>query len=61
MTYPAWICANCGDKYGKMPQGHIATWHEDTCGWCGEVKSVTEPRDYGYPDAPNSEQKEVLF
>jgi len=23
---------------------------EDQCGWCGSSESLTEPRDYGYPD-----------
>lgn len=47
--YPAWICADCGKRLGRMPEGHISTWHRDTCGWCGEVRDVTEPRDYGWP------------
>jgi excisionase family DNA binding protein len=50
--YPAWICAPCGARYGK-PRGLYATFHGgDRCGWCGEITSTTEPRDYGYPSVP---------
>jgi hypothetical protein len=45
--YPEYICADCGEKHGNgMPKGHLATWHNGTCGICGEEKAVTEPRDY---------------
>lgn len=45
-----WICAQCaGSNGGKMPEGHLATFHNDFCSWCGEFKPVTEPRDWGYP------------
>jgi len=46
-TYPAWICSNCGDKWGRRECG-VATWHPDTCGICGVETMVTEPRDYGH-------------
>lgn len=49
MNYPQWICADCGKKHGSMPDGRMATWHEDVCGWCGETKQCTEPRDFRYP------------
>lgn len=45
--YPVWICGKCGVKYGKKPCG-TATWHSDTCGVCGNWRSVTEPRDFGH-------------
>ena len=52
-AYPAWICNLCGPRFGRMPAGHISTWHFDTCGWCGgSGQPCTEPRDYGYPKAP---------
>lgn len=51
--YPMWICADCGNKYGHWPDGHIGTFsHGLECGWCGEIKTVTEPRDYRYPPHP---------
>jgi len=46
-SQPAWVCSDCGNKYGYHECG-IATWHEDTCGVCGQKKIVTEPRDFGY-------------
>ena len=52
-AYPARICADCGERLGHMPDDHRATFHEDTCGWCGrEGVSCCRPRDYGYPPAP---------
>lgn len=52
MDYPAWICSDCGKKYGRNVTS-MSTIHEgDICGWCGEEKLTTEPRDYGYPDLP---------
>jgi hypothetical protein len=45
--YPDWVCLTCGLEHGHgMPHGHVATWHEDTCGICGRTDSVTEPRDF---------------
>jgi hypothetical protein len=56
--YPAWICAECGRKHGKR-EPMCATYHDgnpndlwDKCGWCGSRKTLTEPRDYGYPKPP---------
>lgn len=48
-TYPGSICFPCGEKHGRW-RGRDATWHEGTCGWCGLVKPVTEPRNYGSPE-----------
>lgn len=56
--YPSWICADCGKQYGRIIPDHVATFHEpdkgdpaDVCGWCGgKEKSLTEPRDFGYPE-----------
>lgn len=45
--YPQWVCHPCGTKWGRKECG-IATWHIDTCGICGNITSVTEPRDYGH-------------
>ena len=44
---PTWICYDCGMKHGSFKVG-TATWHKDTCGVCGEIKTCTEPRDFGY-------------
>jgi rubrerythrin len=49
LPYPAWICRPCGEAHGRgMPAGHASTWHEDPCGVCGKVTSVSEPRDFGH-------------
>lgn len=51
--YPAWICTDCGRKFGR-PRGSCATFHMgDPCGWCErDDVPVTEPRDYCYPKGP---------
>lgn len=47
--YPAWVCIDCGNKYGRgYPDGHCCTVHNGTCGLCGQTKPVTEPRDFGH-------------
>ena len=44
----AYICQKCAEKHGgKMPDGHLATFHRSACTICGTVADVTEPRDYG--------------
>lgn len=56
--YPTWCCYECGKNAREFSTkaGHkvgpmilVSTYHEDTCDVCGETKSVTEPRDFGYP------------
>lgn len=48
-TQPSWVCFECGIKYGRgMPDGHVCTSHQGTCGVCGQKSNVTEPRDFGY-------------
>jgi len=45
--YPEWTCKECGIEHGtRLPE--MATWHEDKCDVCGEIKSVTEPRDFNH-------------
>lgn len=60
--YPSWCCSECGleanrltclKKYGKEPKVKsfsVSTYHDATCGVCGKYTSVTEPRDFFYPD-----------
>lgn len=52
MKYPLWICHDCGMKARKrpLPEGSVATFHKAKCDVCGEIKAVTQPRDYGYPE-----------
>lgn len=45
--YPETLCADCGNKYGRIPCGE-ATWHMGKCGICDRLTAVTEPRDFGH-------------
>jgi len=57
MTYPKWVCMDCGKKHGRGLPG-IACWNILNCGVCGEIKAVTEPRDFGHLlDTWKSERK----
>ena len=40
-------CHDCGAKYGVYSVGCSSTW-EGTCDVCGELKPITESRDYAY-------------
>lgn len=45
------ICSDCGNRWGRMPDGHIATWNALPCDVCGQTEeAVTEPRDFGIYD-----------
>lgn len=46
------LCCDCGTKYQTRPGTRISTFHEGRCYCCGEVKAVTEERDFGYPVYP---------
>lgn len=49
-SYPDWVCASCGSKYGRRTSDRelISCWHTGICGVCGIEASVTEPRDFGH-------------
>jgi hypothetical protein len=56
------VCRECGLaanaltcllKYGQYPLKpafSVSTWHRGTCGSCGRATTVTEARDFFYPD-----------
>lgn len=46
--YPQWICMECGLKYGRKGVVGLATWHNDKCDICGEMRDCTEPRDFSH-------------
>lgn len=53
--YPGWVCSDCGVKASKAMGNttlafDVSTFHQGVCGVCGETKSVTEPRDFFYPN-----------
>jgi hypothetical protein len=41
------VCNQCGTEYGEYSVGCSSHW-TGKCDVCGETKSVTEARDYGY-------------
>jgi len=54
-NYPTWVCRECGleasKNTGNKPLAfQLSTYHDGVCGVCGKEKSVTEPRDFWYPD-----------
>lgn len=60
--YPRWICAACGftmnyltclEKFGQPPLKatfDVSTYHKGICEVCGKETSVTESRDFFYPN-----------
>ena len=40
-------CSDCGDKYGVYSVG-CSSVYESKCDVCGEIKLITESRDYAY-------------
>lgn len=50
------VCNECGKSALKLPvnkrkkQFDISTWHNGKCDVCGKDKSVTEARDFMFPD-----------
>ena len=40
-------CSDCGSEYGVYSVGCSSVW-EGKCDVCGEIKNVTESRDYAY-------------
>lgn len=45
-----WICVQCAEKHGGvMHEDHVATWHTGYCPLCHDLKSLTEPRDFKWP------------
>jgi hypothetical protein len=56
------VCSGCGvtanyltclQKYGQPPIKKaftVSTYHKGKCDYCGEKTSVTEVRDFFYPD-----------
>jgi len=40
-------CSDCGTKYGVYSVGCSSVW-EGKCDVCGQIKPITEARDYAY-------------
>jgi hypothetical protein len=48
--YPQYVCHSCAiDAGGHMKNTDGVTSHEGPCDVCGLTKTLTEPRDYGWP------------
>lgn len=47
--YPTWICADCGERWGRRPEGnpHGATWHMGTCDRDRAAVERPEPEEPG--------------
>lgn len=46
-----WVCNDCGIPYlldSQRSKDRIHTYNQFTCDVCGEVKSVTDPRNFNY-------------
>jgi len=44
-----YICNDCADKRGgKWPEGHVATFHDGTCGFCGQRAGLCAVDDYDW-------------
>lgn len=60
--YPEWVCLDCGSEALKHPANadkkifEYSTWHEGICEVCGQKKTITQPRDFGYPIFPQFEK-----
>lgn len=48
-----WVCQKCGSEASGGRQFEVSCWHENVCDVCGEIKQVTEVRDFFYPDFSN--------
>lgn len=51
-----YVCFECGKNFlteaQKKSGGDCVTFHQNTCGLCGEDKSVTNIRHYNYLNIP---------
>ena len=52
------ICISCGRAQGRFDptSNSVGTFSTGRCGWCGEIKPVTSPADYGYPKPPETKE-----
>ena len=50
IRYPHWVCFDCGTKASKGKHFTVSTYRKGKCDVCGQIKPVTEARDFYYPD-----------
>lgn len=47
---PNYICSSCAiEKGAQWPEGHVATFHEDTCLFCTNVAALAHISDWNWP------------
>jgi len=52
-----YICGDCAEAAGgAWPEGHVATWHEGTCGMCHQPKMLTAFDDWTWPGTELDEE-----
>ena len=61
-AYPKWVCEDCAlngiERFGaEGKRRDQSSWHYGLCDVCNQQKSVTEPRDFGFPKWPVEEQE----
>ena len=59
MTYPSWVCRECGLEASGGRCFEVSTFHVAKCDVCGEKKPVTESRDFYYPEFKIKGDKEM--
>ena len=52
-------CFDCGDKYGVYSVG-CSSVYESKCDVCGDMKPITETRDFGFFSATIRQLKEDI-
>lgn len=58
--YPGLVCFNCcRQANGKIPC--MATYHLNICEVCNKWRSVTHPRNYGYPELKINRNREEII
>lgn len=55
--YPHLVCSPCGSPVSRRDGGWLASWYPGECDVCGNDTTVTEARDFGYPDWPGHETR----
>lgn len=54
MSDSSYICRDCAKRLGgQWPEGHVATCHMGTCGWCLQTKSLAHHYDWQLDSAGN--------
>ena len=56
-----YLCGDCAEGAGGIwPKGHVATWHEGTCGMCLKPKMLTAWDDWTWPESALDEEASFI-